>query len=91
MATRMRVSLAALLLLGAAAAVNGAATNGANDDSACQAMADKLNARFMVGSSRFDAGGSTGQEARDKLMQWLENNGLLLSMCDPDGYPDVIG
>jgi len=59
--------------------------------SSCEEMAERLNKRFLVGSNRFDAGGSTGPEARDKLRDWMQSNGLLVQMCQPKGYPTVYG
>jgi len=53
-------------------------------------MAEKLNERYAVGSNRFNTS-ATGQEARDDLRDWMKSNGILLSMCDPQGYPDVYG
>merc|ERR1711907_907829 len=73
-----------LLLAGCVAAAPGNATS-------CVAMAERLNKRFLVGSNRFDAGGSTGAEARDKLREWMQSNGLLVQMCQPRGYPEVYG
>ena len=61
------------------------------ESSSCQAMADKLNKRWMVGANRFDAGGATGEEARDLLMEWIGENGILTTKCTPVGYPEVYG
>ena len=87
--TMTEARYAAACIAAACIAVAGAAAADAKNATAssCQAMADKLNARFAVGSSRFDAGGSTGQEARDKLSKWMETNGLLISECVPQGFP----
>ena len=85
----IKARYAAACIVAACIAVAAAADASAKNAS-CQAMADKLNARYAVGSSRFDAGGSTGQEARDKLSKWMETNGLLFTECVPKGYPDVV-
>ena len=80
--TMMKAAACLACVAVAAAAPNDAAT--------CEAMAEKLNQRFIVGSNRFNTT-STGQEARDKLREWMASNGLLVSMCNPQGYPDVYG
>ena len=59
------------------------------ESSSCQAMADKLNKRWMVGANRFDAGNATGEEARELLMKWIGKHGLLTTICTPRGYPYV--
>ena len=84
MTTMMTTMMMGLLLAGCVAAAPGNATS-------CEAMAERLNKRFLVGSNRFDAGGSTGAEARDKLREWMQSNGLLVQMCRPRGYPEVYG
>ena len=80
--TMMKAAACLACVAVAAAAPNDAAT--------CEAMAEKLNQRFIVGSNRFNTT-STGQEARDELREWMASNGLLVSMCNPQGYPDVYG
>ena len=80
--TMMKAAACLACVAVAAAAPNNAAT--------CEAMAEKLNQRFIVGSNRFNTT-STGQEARDELREWMASNGLLVSMCNPQGYPDVYG
>ena len=82
----MNAKLVAGLMLVAVLA-NGAAAK----QYTCEEMADRLNEKWMVGSNRFDAGGKTGQEAREALGEWIDSNGILTTRCTPSGYPDVEG
>jgi len=75
-------------LMLAAIMANGAT---AANQHTCEKIAEKLNKKWMVGSNRFDAGGKTGQEARDALGEWIDSNGILTTRCTPSGYPDVEG
>ena len=85
--TKTMKKIVAVLAL-ACVAVASAAPN--NATATCEAMAEKLNKRYMVGSNRFNTS-ATGQEARDELREWMTSNGILFSMCNPEGYPDVYG
>merc|ERR1719252_516353 len=62
--TMMKAAACLACVAVAAAAPNDAAT--------CEAMAEKLNQRFIVGSNRFNTT-STGQEARDELREWMDH------------------
>ncbi|UPR04047.1 hypothetical protein HOP50_15g73800 [Chloropicon primus] len=84
---KMKV-VGAVALLACLAVATAAPADNATES--CLTMAAKLNERYAVGSSRFNTS-ATGQEARDELREWMTSNGILLSMCNPQGYPDVYG
>ena len=87
---KVAAAVAVVVLSIGVASTQAVAAQDKNATAACEAMAEKLNQRYLVGSNRFNTT-ETGQEARDDLREWMNSNGILLSMCNPQGYPDVYG
>merc|ERR1711871_150392 len=78
---KVAVAVAVVVLSIGVASTQAVAAQDKNGTAACEAMAEKLNQRYLVGSNRFNTT-ETGQEARDDLREWMCSNGILLSMCN---------